>query len=251
MHHTNPHNPLLPQPQHILHQSIAIKRAPAKAKRTHLLHGLNDGPAPVPVDHETDRRDAQVRVRRRLAEDGDVAAGAEIGEEDGLEGLLARPDGRPGARRGGGLGAEVGDDAGDGGRELVVGGGEAELAFERGGGVEVVAEGGQGGFLGGGAGVEQGDVGAVDLWLCASRLILEKGRGRVAKRGRALVFYEGQKGKGGEGACLVPRKGVEINVEVFDVYLPVRSIRYGVNAEHGSGDGVHHLSDALDVVDRA
>jgi hypothetical protein len=51
--------------------------------------------------------------------------------------------------------------------------------------------------------------------------------------------------------CLVPRKGVEVDAQIFDVYLPVRSVRYGVDAEHSSGDGVHHLGDALDVVDRA
>jgi hypothetical protein len=139
MHHANPHNALLPQPQHILHQPIRVERAPAKPKHTHLLHPLDHAPAPPPSDDETDRREPQVRVRRRLAEDRDVSPGPQVREEDflqcGLVGLYRGPRRRA---RGSG-GAEVGADAGDRGCQLVVGGCEAELAFEGGGGVEVVA----------------------------------------------------------------------------------------------------------------
>lgn len=53
------------------------------------------------------------------------------------------------------------------------------------------------------------------------------------------------------GTCLVPREGVEVDAQVFDVYWPVWSIRYCVNAEHGSRDGVDHFGDAFDVVDCA
>jgi len=139
MHHANPHNALLPQPQHILHQPIRVERAPAKPKGAHLLHPLDHAPAPLPGDDETDRRNAQVRVRRRLAEDHDVFPGAQIREEDFLQrGLVGLYRG-PRLRALGDRGAEVGADAGDCGCQLVVGGGEAELAFEGGGGVEVVA----------------------------------------------------------------------------------------------------------------
>jgi hypothetical protein len=54
---------------------------------------------------------------------------------------------------------------------------------------------------------------------------------------------------GGE-SCLVPREGVEVDAEVLDVDLPVWGVCYGVNAELGSGDGMDHLGDAFDVVDR-
>lgn len=168
MHHTNPHHALFPQPQHILHQPITVKRAPPKPKRTHALNPLHHAPTALALDDKTDRRDPPIGIRARLAKDGHVWPAPQVAQQDVLERGLVGPDGGPGGGGGGGGGAEVAHDAGDGGRELVVGGGEAELALQGRGGVEVVAQRGQG-RLGAGAGVEHGDVGAVDLGMVRLR----------------------------------------------------------------------------------
>lgn len=129
MHHTNPHDPLLPQPQHILHQPITIERAPPEPKLAHPLHPLHDAPAPLSLDHETNRRHPKVRVRAQLPEDRNVLSRSQIRQENFLEGLLVRFYRGPGRGCGGGRGAEVGAHVRDGGCELVVGGCEAEFAF--------------------------------------------------------------------------------------------------------------------------
>jgi hypothetical protein len=143
-------------------------------------------------------------------------------EEDGLQ--FAFVGGNAGERAG-----EVGCYLRDGLYGFVAGAGEAELVFEGARWVEVVRHGGQVG-LGSVAGVEDGDVGAVDLrkmkWL--NRLPMSSVR----------FGFE----------YLIPTERVEVHAEILHIDRTMRREAHAVDAEQGTCS-VHYICDGFDVVD--
>ena len=79
-------------------------------------------------------------------------------------------------------------------------------------------------------GVEDGDVGAVDL--C----------GGVDVSWMRVNGWEGCK-------YFVPGEGIEVDVQGFHVYFSMRRICDAVDTEHSSGNGVHLGCDFFDIVD--
>lgn len=158
MHHTNPHHPVLPKPQHLTNQPHRVKRPPSKPKPTTLpLHRLNYLPRLPVLNRKTNSRHSNPHVRAPLPPNRHILPRIQPAQQRRLQLPLVRNNALPF-----GLAREVGGHGGDAVHKLVAGAGESELLLEGALRVEEVAQGAEVG-LGEGAGVEEGDVRAVDL----------------------------------------------------------------------------------------